>query len=151
MGIVLEVTNQHLTVTKYPFWQAPVAAASEVAAVLVNMLKGLGVILGDLWGARRVPREVTGVVGIKVLTDVAAEMGERFLLQFVAILSLNLLVFNLLPIPALDGGRLLFVALEALSGRRIPPRVERWINNLGFALLLTLFVLITIRDIVRFY
>jgi RIP metalloprotease RseP len=151
MGVALETRNERVDVSKYPLWQSPLVAAKEVVSILGKMLSGVKILLMELIFRGEVPKEVTGIVGIKALTDVAAEMGERFFLQFVAILSLNLLIFNLLPIPALDGGRLLFVGIEAITGRKLPPRVERWANNLGLALMLLLFVLITIRDIGRFY
>jgi regulator of sigma E protease len=151
MGVALETRNERVDVSRYPLWQSPLVAAKEVVSILGKMLSGVKILLMELIFRGEVPKEVTGIVGIKALTDVAAEMGERFFLQFVAILSLNLLIFNLLPIPALDGGRLLFVGIEAITGRKLPPRVERWANNLGLALMLLLFVLITIRDIGRFY
>lgn len=67
-----------------------------------------------------------------------------------ALISLNLFLFNLLPVPALDGGRVLFILIELATRRKISAKIERLVNNAGFALLISLFVLITIRDIQRF-
>lgn len=151
MGVALETRNERVEVSKYSAWQSLLVAAKELVNILSRMISGLKILVMELIFQSEVPKEVTGIVGIKALTDVAAELGERFFLQFVAILNLNLLIFNLLPIPALDGGRLLFVGIEAAVGRKIPAKVERWANQLGMAILLLLFVLITIRDIGRFY
>jgi regulator of sigma E protease len=77
-------------------------------------------------------------------------MGWLYLLQFTAILSVNLGVLNILPIPALDGGRLLFVLIEKIRGKRIKEKTEVIIHNTGFALLMLLVVVVTLKDIGRY-
>ena len=79
----------------------------------------------------------------------AAAFGLTALLTFTAIISLNLAVINLLPFPALDGGRLVFVAIETVTGRDIPPEWVGRINMVGFGLLLLLMVLVTYNDILN--
>ena len=79
----------------------------------------------------------------------AAAFGITALLSFTAIISLNLAVINLLPFPALDGGRLVFVAIEAVTGRDIPPEWAGRINLIGFGLLLLLMILVTYNDIIN--
>jgi len=91
--------------------------------------------------------QVTGPVGIVGMVGEAAALGVSYLLSFAALISINLAVLNLFPFPALDGGRLLFVIIEAITRKRVPPRVFNWINTIGFALLVILMVLVTIRDI----
>lgn len=151
LGVKITLVEPQVKLKTYPLWQAPFYGAVELGRVLKEMLGGMGFLIRSAVSRQEVPGGVSGVVGIKALTDVAAEMGKRFFLQFVALLSLNLLIFNLLPIPALDGGRLLFVGLEAVLKRKLNPKVERVANNLGLAFLLLLFVLITIQDIERFW
>lgn len=151
LGVKVILVDHKVTLIKHPLWQAPFYAAVETGQILKEMLGGMGFLVRSALSRQEVPGGVSGVVGIKALTDIAAAMGERFFLQFVAILSLNLLIFNLLPIPALDGGRLLFVGLEAVLRKKLNPKVERVANNLGLAFLLLLFVLITIQDIERFW
>ncbi len=90
---------------------------------------------------------VTGPVGIVGLVSDTRELGFSYLLTFTALLSINLAIINLMPFPALDGGRLLFVAIEAVSRKRVPARVFNTINTLGFALLIFLMILITIHDV----
>lgn len=138
-----------LVYEKVGLGQAPGRAFDEIYKQLGLMFKGLQKMVGGLFEGQ-VPQEVTGVVGIYKISSQAYEAGLRIFAQFVAIVSLNLFVFNLLPIPALDGGRLLFILPELLFKKKVSPKVERVVNNLGLVLLLTLFVLVTIRDVRRF-
>lgn len=92
---------------------------------------------------------VAGPVGIAQLTGDVVSLGVLPTLQFAALLSLNLAVINILPLPALDGGRLFFLAIEAVFRRRVYPAVEKWVNTIGFAVLLFLILLITYNDINR--
>jgi regulator of sigma E protease len=94
---------------------------------------------------------VTGPVGIVGMVGDAAEFGFTSLLLFTAMISLNLAVINLLPFPALDGGRLVFVAIEAMTRRPINPVWVARLNMLGFVLLMALMVAVTYKDIVRLY
>lgn len=92
---------------------------------------------------------IAGPVGIAGLVGEARVLGIIYLLSFTAFISINLAVINLFPIPALDGGRLLFLAIEALIRRPIPARITRALNTAGFVLLILLMVVITYRDIVK--
>ncbi|MGB4505155.1 MAG: RIP metalloprotease RseP [Syntrophaceticus sp.] len=93
--------------------------------------------------------EVAGPVGITVAIGEAAAVGPGYLMIFTAILGINLALINLLPIPALDGSKLIFLLVEGLRGRPVDPEKENFINLIGFALLMVLFVLITYNDIAR--
>ena len=74
------------------------------------------------------------------------------LLQFIAILSINLALLNILPFPALDGGRILFIIIEGIAGKKIvKERVENIIHNIGFMVLIAAVLAITYRDIVKFF
>lgn len=90
---------------------------------------------------------VTGPIGIVGMVGDVRELGFSYLITFTALISINLAVINLLPFPALDGGRLLFVAIEAVSRRSIPPRIFNMVNTVGFAILILLMLLITVQDI----
>ena len=150
LGIKIAMVEPEVTLIKHPLWQAPWYALREVGEITGSMVVGFGGMLVRIFTRGEVPTEVAGVVGIKAMTDIAASMGKRFFLQFVALLNLNLFIFNLLPIPALDGGRLLFLGFEAVLGRKLNPKIEKIANNLSLALLLLLSVLVTIQDISRF-
>ncbi|HHP51020.1 MAG TPA: RIP metalloprotease RseP [Moorella mulderi] len=95
--------------------------------------------------------EVVGPVGIVQMVGQAATGGLVNVLSFTAVLSLNLGLINLLPIPALDGSRLAFLFLEALRGRPLDPRKENLIHLIGFILLLALLLLVTYKDIMRIF
>jgi regulator of sigma E protease len=92
---------------------------------------------------------IAGPVGIVGLVGDAAAFGIVSLLTFTAIISLNLAVINLLPFPALDGGRLVFVIIEAVTGKEVPAVWTGWINLFGFVILMLLMVTVTYGDIMR--
>lgn len=96
-----------------------------------------------------VPKDLAGPVGIFAITSQAAKLGILALVNFVGILSVNLAVLNIIPFPALDGGRLLFIGIEGLFGRRIVPKVEAAVHTIGMIILLVLLLAITANDIQR--
>ncbi|BCV21125.1 RIP metalloprotease RseP [Moorella sp. Hama-1] len=99
----------------------------------------------------KVAAEVVGPVGIVQLVGQAATYGLANVLSFMAVLSLDLGIINLLPVPALDGSRLVFLGLEAVRGRPINPEKENFIHLIGFALLMGLLILITYQDLIRIF
>jgi regulator of sigma E protease len=72
-------------------------------------------------------------------------------MQFTALISVNLAVLNIIPFPALDGGRLLFVGIEKLKGRPVSRKIEATINAVGFALLVMLMIYVTTKDVLKFF
>ncbi len=93
---------------------------------------------------------VTGPIGIVKITSQASHLGIVFLLQLLALISINLAAINIFPFPALDGGRLIFLIIEKIKGSPLPKRVEEYANAAGMGLLILLMILITIKDIGRF-
>ena len=94
--------------------------------------------------------QLTGPVGIAKITGDVAKSGINSLMLWAGILSINLAILNLLPIPALDGGRIVFVLFELVSGgRRLAPRSEKLIHLVGFLGLIGLILIITVNDIQR--
>ncbi|MBM7094210.1 RIP metalloprotease RseP [Bacillus sp. H-16] len=94
---------------------------------------------------------LAGPVGIYSYTGEVAAMGILVLMQWAAILSVNLGIINLLPLPALDGGRLMFIGLEAVRGKPIDPQKEGMVHFIGFALLMLLMLVVTWNDINKFF
>lgn len=119
---------------------------AELGAVLLLMLN----VLKMLIAGNRTGMEVTGVVGIAVYTGQIIPLGMAYLMRFAAILSVNLGVINALPIPALDGGRILFIIIEKIKGSPVSQKVEQIFHTVGFALLMLLMVVITYRDFLKF-
>lgn len=94
--------------------------------------------------------QIAGPIGIVKVTAQAGSLGFVYLLQLLALISLNLAVINILPFPALDGGRLLFLLIEKIKGSPLPVKFEKYANAVGMALLLFLMAVITIKDIIKF-
>jgi regulator of sigma E protease len=118
---------------------------------LRDILVGFGVLLSDLVQGSAELSSVTGPVGIVGMVGDAASLGVVWLLTFSAFISLNLAVINLLPIPALDGGRLLFVLIESIMRRPIAPRFAQRANTVGFVFLLGLMAVVTLNDVVQIF
>lgn len=141
--------------------QYPYVTTSKTGNVFLASLKATGA-----WGGRildgfrsigksllagKKPEGVAGPIGIYQLTGVVAGEGLLPLMELVAILSLNLAIFNVLPIPALDGGRIFFVWLEWARRKRVSPELEAKINGWGMAVLLALMALISLQDVIRIW
>ena len=108
-------------------------------------------LIRDLIIGVSVSGQVAGPVGIATLTGQVASLGITYLLQFMALLSLNLALVNILPFPALGGGRLLFLLIEKFKGKPVRQSVETWIHTIGFWLLIVLILVITYKDIMRLF
>lgn len=90
---------------------------------------------------------VVGPVGLIGIVGEVSTMGLTYLLYFTGVISVNLAIINMIPVPALDGGRILLTLIEVAKGSRIPPKVFGTLNLVSFALLILLMVLITVRDV----
>ncbi len=126
-----------------------VLSLREARVMTVQTVKGLVDLGVSLFSRGKVPEGVTGIVGIAVMTHETVALGWSHYLRLVAILSLSLAILNILPFPALDGGRLAFVVTEFLLRRPVPRRFEVFTNTAGFLFLIGLILLITYHDIFR--
>lgn len=148
LGVVISTTETYFA----PIWQRPFYGVyygfKEAYFWGKNILFGLGTMIGGLFQGN-VPKDVSGPVGIYAVTSEVAKTGILALINFIGILSVNLAILNILPFPALDGGRLLFIGIEALFGRKVIPKVEAMIHTVGMIILLGLIVLISISDVRR--
>ncbi|MCX6724535.1 MAG: M50 family metallopeptidase [Candidatus Shapirobacteria bacterium] len=149
----LGVLVSDMEIKKFPFWQMPwrgtIEGFKEAFGWAVLILGALKNMVIDLVAHGTIPKDVAGPIGIFQITGVVAKSGILNILQFMGILSVNLAVVNILPLPALDGGRLVFIIYEAITRRKPKPSFEQWVNTAGMAFLLLLVVLITINDIGR--
>lgn len=112
-------------------------------------LQGLWSVLNSVGGDESVLESLAGPIGIARIVGETSEYGYAAVLTLVAILSINLAIFNALPLPALDGGRIVVVAIEAVARRRVPFKYYSWVNVAGFAALMLLLIVVTINDVVR--
>lgn len=133
----------------------PILALWEGGKLTITTTKevaiGLSVFLAQAVRGQGDFSQVSGPVGIVGLVGDAANFGFAYFISFVAFISLNLAVINLIPFPALDGGRVLFVLIEAVTRRPIKPAIANTLNALGFLLLILLMIVITYRDIVKLF
>lgn len=133
------------------FFKSIVDGFTRAVNTLGGILAGLWYILTQLFTGGEVGEAVSGPVGIFKIVGDASTLGFIYLLNLLGILSLNLAIFNLLPVPALDGGRLFFVGIEKVIGRRLSPTHENVVNLIGFALLMLLAVVVTVNDVVKLF
>lgn len=146
LGIGLLTTG----LVSYPWYLAPVKGVVATALFTKEILIAFGQLIGNLIVKQEVSVDLSGPVGIAVLTGEVAKLGFSYLIQFTALLSINLAVINFLPFPALDGGRAFFLLVEKLIGRPVKASIEAVAHNVGFAMLMMLVILVTYRDVVRF-
>jgi regulator of sigma E protease len=165
LGIGINESRSGVTMTRST-WSAPVVAVGLMGQYTALTFQGLGKALAGVGGivagastdnkcARqaaqtRASSQVSGPVGIYFVLKDGSELGYRFMLLIIAIISLTLAIMNILPIPALDGGRLWMTLISRLIKKPISPHTEEVINATGFVILLALIVLITVLDFKRF-
>ncbi|WP_204518414.1 RIP metalloprotease RseP [Brevibacillus fulvus] len=134
-----------------PVTYSPLHAVQYGAVSTYNfsaaILKSLGQLITGTYGLK----DLSGPVGIFKMTGEFAQQGLSVLMSWAAVLSINLGLFNLLPVPALDGGRIAFLVVEALRGRPVDPNKEGMVHFLGFALLMLLILVVTWNDITRLF
>ncbi len=136
---------------KYPWYQAIWEGLKVSMLLLWAIIVAFFELIRNLIISQPIDAEIAGPVGIADLTGQFARMGFTYLLQFTALLSLNLAVLNILPFPALDGGRLVFLAIEKIKGSPVKQDIELAIHNLGFIALMMLVLVVTFKDIARFF
>jgi len=146
VGIAITATG----LVRYPWyiaiWEGIKTTLFLSWAILIAFF---GLIKGLIFG-QGLSADVAGPVGIASLTGQMARMGFVYLLQFTAILSINLAIINFLPFPALDGGRILFLIIEKIKGSPVKKEIEAMTHNIGFMLLMILVLVVTFKDISRF-
>lgn len=134
-------------------WSAPIQSVGLIAQFTEATFKGLGTALGALFqgDTAKASEQVSGPVGIVVVLRDGSLLGAQFVLLIIGIISLSLAIMNVLPIPALDGGRFYVMLLSRIFGRRLSQDMEERIVGTSFVFLLLLVVLITIVDVRRFF
>lgn len=153
LGIALTDTEWR----RYPWWQMVPKGVwrgvQDSYFFAKQILMALGQMVTTLAQKRQVPKDISGPIGIVYMAEKEhiLQQGSLAVANFAGLLSLNLGVMNLLPIPALDGGRAMFVLLERLLGKKRRARVEQTANAIGMTLLLALILFISIKDVVMIF
>lgn len=136
---------------KYPWYSAPYYGLVEAFNITSKIASEIGKMLFGFITFQKQNVDVAGPVGIANLAGQAVKFGKNAFLQFLALLSLNLAIMNILPFPALDGGRLIFVLYEGITKKRPNENFEKYTNIVGFIILLSLAALITVNDIIKLF
>lgn len=147
--VAIGVALTQVDVISESFIDACISSTRYVLNGLRDITFGIAKLIADAVTLRADFSQVAGPVGIVGLVGEASAFGISSLLMFTAFISLNLAVINILPFPALDGGRLLFVAFESVRNKPINPHVAGALNTVGFFLLILLMVAVTWNDIAR--
>ncbi|OGO18526.1 MAG: RIP metalloprotease RseP, partial [Chloroflexi bacterium RBG_16_48_7] len=145
LGVTISGTDNITKTVSMPFWEAiprSFVHSWEIVVLYKNEI--------TKWIIGSTSPQLTGPIGIAQLTGEVVRMGFAQILEFTSLISISLGIFNLFPFPGLDGGRIVFVALEWIRrGKRISPRKEGIVHTIGFALLLLLIVVISYFDVLR--
>ena len=136
---------------RLPIYLAAYEGARFTWSLMQEIVAGFGTLIAGLFHGTSSISDLTGPVGIVGMVGIAARLGFSYLLMFTAFISINLGIINLVPFPALDGGRLLFVIIEAVIRRPIKAAFANAVNLVGFVLLMALMVFVTYRDILRLF
>lgn len=147
LGVMLEDVG----IRRLPLHHALIEGGVLVGKLTRDTAVGLRDFFSGILLGRADFSSVAGPVGIVGVVGEASEFGFVSVLMLAAIISINLAIINMIPFPALDGGRLVMVAAEAVARRPIPPKVFIWLNGLGFALLILLMLVVTYNDILKLF
>ncbi len=144
-GIVLERFAN--IIKKVPWYQAPFYGTVYTAKVTWQVLVGIWDVVVNMFTGKGMPggAELAGPVGITIFLARAVDYGIGFFLYFIGSISVLLAIFNLFPIPALDGGKLVFLTIEKIKGRPVSERVEQTLTIFFFVLLISMSLFITIK------
>ena len=149
----LGVALSGIEMKTYPLWQRPfrgvVVGLQEAWAWGKEITVSLGKLLWGIVSGQGVPKDVSGPIGIYEISKQVYQVGWVAVLQFMAILSINLAILNIMPFPALDGGRIFFLGIEMVIGKKLKNRIEGYVHTVGMVFLLGLMVLITVRDVIK--
>ncbi len=147
MGVSLAATG----LKKWPWWQAPFIGLERTGQMIVAIISQFGSLIQRAFTQGGLGDTLTGPIGIAIYTKEAAQLGMSYLLEFAALISINLAIINILPLPALDGGRIVFVLMAKVVGRRLPGKFETITHTAGFILLIALMIAITFKDVRRYF
>ncbi len=141
------ISMDYLGEARAPFFSAFYYGAQQTYHLTINVALGLADFLKNIFIGNASLSQVSGPVGIAGVVGESAQVGFASLLVIAAVISANLAVLNLAPFPALDGGRLVVVLVESVIRRDVSPKILMWVNGIGFLLLISLMILVTVKDV----
>lgn len=131
------------------FWEATKISWMKTKNITYLTIFGVKDLLSSLFKGENVLSSLSGPIGIAKIVDGTSSYGLSAILNLTAILSINLAIFNILPLPALDGGRIVIVLFEAVSRRKVPFKYYSWLNVVSFLALMALLIVVTIHDVIK--
>jgi regulator of sigma E protease len=143
LGIAVEQVGE----VKTTFLEAVELGYTKTVTMTSMTFTGLKDVLTSAFSGKNVIDSLSGPVGIAKIVGETSEYGYVAVLTLVAVLSINLAIFNALPLPALDGGRIVVVLIESIIRKKVPFKYYSWVNVVGFSLLLLLLIIVTIHDL----
>lgn len=147
LGIALAKT----AVVSYPVHIAIWNGVKSTFVLSGAFLFAIGGVIAHLFTDGKLVADIAGPIGIGSLVHQFTQLGFPYLIQLTAVLSINLAIINAFPFPALDGGRFLFLLIEAIKGSPLNQKFEKTANTAGFALLILLLILITVKDVMKLF
>ncbi len=140
-----------LGTAKMSLYPAVLKGMKVTLFITKNTVLGLYTLIVDGLQGKGSLESITGPVGLVGMIGSAYKSGFTYLLSFTALISVNLTIINLLPFPALDGGRLFFLLIEKIKGSRINPKITNTANIVGFCILIFIMLLVTYHDVVKLF
>lgn len=134
----------------YPWYEAIGKGLMAVFDMVTLIVTTLFSLLVQLFSGSKPAMDIAGPIGIAIMTKQVSALGLVYIFQFTAVLSINLAIINILPFPALDGGRIFFILIEKIKGSPVNQKAEQIANSIGFSLLLLLMVVVTFHDFIQF-
>ncbi len=134
----------------YPWYESIGRGLVAVFNITILIITTLFSLLAQFLSGTKPAMDVAGPIGIAIMTKQVSALGFTYVLQFAAMLSINLAIINILPFPALDGGRIFFILIEKLKGSPVNQKFENMANSIGMLLLLSLMVIVTFHDFIQF-
>ena len=147
LGVALVRT----AIKSYPWYQAPWQGIVSTVNLTGAVIQGYGEAIKNLIARKPTGVELVGPVGVFSLFTQVSQLGVSYFLQFVGMIAIYIAIFNVLPIPAVDGGKLLFLGIEAIRKKPISEKVEQNVTAVFFALLLMMMIWVTIKDVSKLF
>lgn len=147
----LGISLVRVAIKSYPWWQAPWRGILATINMTEAVILGYGQAISNIFKGLPSGVEMTGPVGIVSLFSQVGRLGISYFLQFVGMIAVYVAIFNILPIPSVDGGKFIFLLIEAVRKKPVSQKVEQYITTACFSLLLLVMAFVTVKDIIKLF
>lgn len=140
-----------VAIKKYPWWQTPWRGILATINLTGAVIAGYAQAITNIFNRLPSGVELTGPVGIVSLFTQVSKLGISYFLQFVGMVAVYVAIFNVLPIPSVDGGKLIFLIIEAIRKKPVSQKAEQYVTTFFFSILLLIMALVTVRDVIKLF